>query len=80
MKVAKWATGPSLDAEVGAPVDGSMDMGMRMDSGMMPIASPVPQPMNPEQELKALKGQSQMLAQELTDIQRRIEELEKKSK
>ncbi|GAG44635.1 unnamed protein product, partial [marine sediment metagenome] len=48
--------------------------------GMMPTASPPPQPISPEQELEALKDQSQMLAQQLTEMQRRIEELEKKSK
>ena len=31
-----------------------------------------------EQEIEALKGQSQMLAQQVSDIRRRIEELEKK--
>jgi chaperonin cofactor prefoldin len=41
---------------------------------------PAPQPQNPEQELSALKAQSQALAQQLNDIQRRIDELEKKGK
>jgi len=54
-------------------------MGMGFDgAGMMPPVSPVSQPLNPEQELEALKAQSQMLAQQLTEIQRRIEELGKK--
>jgi len=44
----------------------------------MPPVSPVPEPSNPEQGLEALKAQSQMLAQQLTEIQRRIEEMEKK--
>ena len=70
----------------GAAIGGGMGRGMGMrremgiGSGMMPMASPAPQPMNPEQDLEALKGQSQILAQQLTDIQRRIEEIEKKSK
>jgi len=34
----------------------------------------------PEQEIEALKAESQMLAQQVSDIQRRIEELEKKGK
>ena len=52
--------------------------GMGMGSGMTPpvnLASP-----GPEQELEALKVQSQALAQQLDDIQRRIEGLEKKGK
>jgi prefoldin subunit 5 len=48
--------------------------------GMVSPINPTPQPMNPEQELEALKGQSQMLAQQLAEIQRRIEEMEKKKK
>jgi predicted Fe-Mo cluster-binding NifX family protein len=49
-------------------------MGMGMGGQMMPPT----QPLNPEQEVEALKSQSQMLAQQLAEIQRRIEELEKK--
>jgi len=52
--------------------------GMGMGAGMMPPVSPTPQPLSPEQELDALKTQSQMLAQQLSEIQRRIEELGKK--
>jgi predicted Fe-Mo cluster-binding NifX family protein len=47
--------------------------GMGMGAGMMP-----PPPSSPEQELEALKAQSQMLAQQLSEIERRIKELEKK--
>jgi prefoldin subunit 5 len=39
---------------------------------------PPPQTLNPGQEVEALKSQSEMLAQQLAEIQRRIEELEKK--
>ena len=46
---------------------------------MMPMAPPPP-PMSPEQELDALRAQSGMLAQQLSEMQRRIEELEKKNK
>ncbi len=52
-----------------------MGIGRRMGAGMMPMAGPAPQPASPEQEIEALKAQSQMLAQQLADIQRRIEEL-----
>jgi len=39
-----------------------------------------PQPQNPEQELNALRDQSKALAQQLDDMQRRIDEMEKKRK
>jgi len=55
-----------------------MGRGMGMGAGMMPPVSPAPQPASPEQELEALKGESQILAQQLAEIQRRIEELDKK--
>ena len=55
-----------------------MGMGGGMGAGIMPVASPAPRPASPEQELEALKTQSQMLAQQLSEIQRRIEELGKK--
>jgi len=55
-----------------------MGMGGGMGAGIMPMAGPAPQPASPEQEIEALKTQSQMLAQQLSEIQRRIEELGKK--
>jgi len=55
-------------------------MGRGMGAGMMPPVSPAPQPVSPEQELEALKAQSQALAQQLAEIQRRIEESEGKSR
>ena len=57
-----------------------MGMGGGMGAGIMPTAGPAPQPANPEQEIEALKAQSQMLAQQLSEIQRRIEELGKKER
>ena len=53
---------------------------MGMGAGMMPPVSPPPQPQSTEQELEALKTQSQLLAQQLSDIQKSIEELKKKGK
>jgi len=50
-----------------------------MGGGMMPPFGQ-PQPSSPEQELETLKAHSQMLAQQLSEVQRRIEELEKKNK
>ena len=55
-----------------------MGRGMGMGTGMMPMTSSTPQHQSPKQELETLKTQSQMLAQQLTEIQRRIEELEKR--
>jgi len=49
-----------------------------MGTGMTASANPLPQPPSLEQELEALKTQSQALAQQLTEMQRHIEELEKK--
>jgi len=55
-----------------------MGMGGGMGAGIMPVAGPAPQPVSPEQEIEALKVQSQMLAQQLSEIQRRIAEVGKK--
>jgi len=48
-----------------------MSRGMGMGSGMMPQA------MSPEQEIEMLKSQAQTLGQQLSEIQRRLEQLEK---
>ena len=53
-------------------------VGRGMGVGIMPPVTPVPQTPSPEQELEALKAQSQVLAQQLSELQRHIEELEKK--
>jgi len=53
-------------------------MGRGMGAGTTPGFAPTPQPASPEQEIEALKAQAQMLAQQLTDIQRHIDELGKK--
>jgi len=57
-----------------------MGMGGGMGAGMMPPASPISQPPSPGQELEALRAQAQVMAQQLAEIQRSIEELKKKSK
>lgn len=51
-------------------------MGMGMTSGMPPVAEPAPQTMSREQEIEMLKGQVEMLLQQLRETQRRIGELE----
>ena len=51
-------------------------MGMGMGPGMPSQAAP--QAMSPEQEIEALKSQAQVVSQQLSEIQRSIEELEKR--
>jgi len=55
-----------------------MGMGGGMGTGMMPPFSPTSQPLSQEQGLDDLKTQSQMLAQQLSAMQQRIDELEKR--
>jgi prefoldin subunit 5 len=50
-------------------------MGVTMGAGMGSAASPAAQPEEPEEEIAALKAQTQMLTKQIADIQRRIEEL-----
>jgi len=63
---------------MGRGMGGGMGRGMGMGAGMMPPVSPPPQPQSSEQELEMLKAQSQALAEQVVDVQRRIEELENK--
>ena len=71
---------------MGGAMGGGMGMGrgmgrsIGMGAGMMPPATPISQPPSPGQELEALRAQAQVMAQQLAEIQRSIEELEKKSK
>jgi predicted Fe-Mo cluster-binding NifX family protein len=55
-----------------------MGRGMGMAGGFIPQSIPPQQPSSPEEEVKALKEQSQALAKQLAEIQQRIEELENK--
>jgi predicted Fe-Mo cluster-binding NifX family protein len=50
-------------------------MGMGVGPGMMPQTAPPAT--SPEQEIEMLKSQAQMLGQQLNEIQRRLEDLEK---
>ena len=50
----------------------------RMGDGMMPPVTPTSSPLSLEQELEALKAQSQTVSQQLNELHRRIDELEKK--
>ena len=68
---------PSAQPSVGSHYGMGMGMGrgMEMAPEMMPQAAP--QAMSPEQEIEMLKAQAQTMAQQLNEIQRRIEDLEK---
>ena len=57
-----------------------MGRGTGMGSGMMSQMPPAYDPVNEEQELQMLKGEAQLMSQQLTDIQHRINELERKHK
>jgi len=70
--------GFGMGGGMGGGMGRGMGRGMGMGFGMTPPVSPAPQAQTAEQELEALKAQSQAMAQQLTEIQRRIEELEKK--
>jgi len=69
-----------MGGAMGGGMGRGMGMGGGMGAGMMPPVGPTPQPPSPEQGIEALKAQSQMLAQQLSEIQHRIEELDKKRK
>ena len=68
---------PSVGSHHGMGVGCGMGRGMGMGPGIMPQAAPPA--MSPEQEIEMLKSQAQMLGQQLNEIQRRLEELEKGS-
>ena len=72
-----YGMGMSMAPGMGRGIGMGMGRGMGpgMARGMMPQASP--SPMNPGQELEILKSETQILGQQLTEIQRRLEELEK---
>ena len=65
----------------GMGMGGGRGMGMGMGRGMGPGIMPqaAPQAMSPEQEIEMLRSQAQTLGQQLNEIQRRLEELEKGS-
>ena len=53
-------------------------MGRGRGCGIMPQAGLLSLPLSREQELEALKAPTTTLTQQLTDVQRRVEKLEKK--
>ena len=72
---------PSVGSHYGMGMGSGMGRGRGMGGGMgmAPEMMPriAPQAMSPEQEVEMLKSQAQTMAQQLNDIQRRIEDLEK---
>jgi len=72
-----FGTGAGRGMGMGRGMGKGRGMGS-MGAGMTAPVSPTPQPPSPQQELEALKTQSQVLAQRLSEIQSHIEELEKK--
>jgi predicted Fe-Mo cluster-binding NifX family protein len=74
--------GRGMGGGMGRGMGGGMGRGMGggMGAGIIPPTSPPLQPQNPEQELEMLKTQSETLAQQLSDIQQRIEDLQNKGK
>ena len=60
---------------MGCGMGGGMGMGRGMGPGIIPHAAH--HAMSSEQEIEMLKSQAQMLGQQLNEIQRRLEELEK---
>jgi predicted Fe-Mo cluster-binding NifX family protein len=73
--------GMGMGRGMGRGMGMGMGRGMGMGGGMaawgMPPVTPVSQPQSLQEELEALKAQSQMLAKQLEEIQSRIKELEK---
>jgi predicted Fe-Mo cluster-binding NifX family protein len=55
-------------------------MGGVMGTGTSPVERTTAESDNPTQEIEALNAQSKALAQQIADIQRRIEELDKKGR
>ncbi|MBA7694865.1 hypothetical protein ES703_103480 [subsurface metagenome] len=70
--------GRGMGRGMGKGMGRGMGRGMGFDMNP-PLASTAP-PQSPEQEIEGLKAQSQDLAQQLGEIQRRIEELKNKDK
>jgi len=70
--------GSGMGRGMGRGMGMGMGRGMGIGFGITPSTDPALQPQSPEQELNILRAESQAMAQQLAEIQRRIEELEKK--
>ncbi len=69
--------GGGMGMGMGHGMGRGMGMAGGTGAGMMPPSPPAFQPLNQEQELSDLKTQSQVLAQQLSAMEQRIEALEK---
>jgi predicted Fe-Mo cluster-binding NifX family protein len=70
----RMESGMGMGKGIGRGMGGGIGRGMEMGGGIM--AQAPPSSMNPEQEIEMLKSQTQILGQQLTEIQRRLDELE----
>ncbi len=70
--------GGGMGRGMGGGMGGGMGRGMGMAGGITPQSTQTPQAYGPEQEIEALKEQNQILVKQLSDMQKRIEKLEKK--
>jgi len=68
---------PNVASHYGMGMGRGRGMGMGMGRGMMSTPGPVSQEASPTQEIQMLKSQAEILGQQLSQIQRRLEELEK---
>jgi predicted Fe-Mo cluster-binding NifX family protein len=75
-----FGMGAGTETGAGLGMGGGMGRGTGMGRGMVPPGRIAAQPPGSGSESEALKAQSQVLAQQLSEIQRRIEELEKKGR
>ena len=68
---------PNVASHYGMGMGRGRGMGMGMGRGMISTPGPVSQEASPTQETQMLKSQAESLGQQLSQIQRRLEELEK---
>lgn len=68
---------PNVASHYGMGMGRGRGMGMGMGRGMISTPGPVSQEASPTQEIQMLKSQAEILGQQLGQIQRRLEELEK---
>ncbi|MFC1911070.1 NifB/NifX family molybdenum-iron cluster-binding protein [Chloroflexota bacterium] len=68
---------PSVGSHYGMGAGMGMGRGIGMRTGMGTGSAIMPEALTPEQEVEMLKSQTQILGQQLNEIQRRLEELEK---
>ena len=62
----------------GMGMGGGMGRGMGLGAGNVQPVSQMPQSQDPQDDIQALKAQSQALAEQLAEIQRQIKKLEDK--